>query len=580
MSMISCDNLYDIHRRLCDIFVDSDDDPFGGKAVILLGDIMQLPPVKGRTIFSEPRCKKRRALFSIDNQSLWQNMTVFTLTTNHRQGQLSQLSKCLNEIRCLESIDDLSQEYIDLLESRRLKDDNVVENAVYVFYSNVEVEEHNTKMMNSLPGNLFVSKAKVVHDRNYKYKVTPHGTIDDTNFLEYLKLKKGARVMLTFNVNIIDSLVNGAMGTVTDIEFQKAAENQENPEVNAYIVSFDDPHVGEEHRRKNKDVSEKYAHCHGTHIYRSRLDYYPRKTTQHKNQVSIFQFPLRPADASTGHKLQGVTIKDGENLVVNGHPRMPSGMGYVMLSRNSNIDNLYLSKNFDLKKSLRSNEFSRREKLNLDQRAIKYLHEKGTPDIFYVNIRSLNKNHINLMNDVSALNCKFICLVETWLTETDEREDLGIPGFTCVNAPKGHGKGCCLFIKDTEDWTMLLCEVRDKFQIISIEISEKKVQLSVLYLSSSVSKADLSELQGMLESNLSEELEQIILGDLNFDRSEINSLSKYFNAKGLIQKIERPTREKNRTIDHVYVSKENLIEKLNVQSVYYSDHSSIKIKMM
>ena len=40
MSMISSDHFYHFHKRLCQIF-DSKDD-FGGRALLMVGDIMQL----------------------------------------------------------------------------------------------------------------------------------------------------------------------------------------------------------------------------------------------------------------------------------------------------------------------------------------------------------------------------------------------------------------------------------------------------------------------------------------------------------------------------------------------------------
>ena len=49
MSMISSDSLYDIDHRLQDIFIYKE--MFAGRAIMLNGDIMQLPPVKGHPIF-------------------------------------------------------------------------------------------------------------------------------------------------------------------------------------------------------------------------------------------------------------------------------------------------------------------------------------------------------------------------------------------------------------------------------------------------------------------------------------------------------------------------------------------------
>ena len=52
MSMISSDYLYSLHKKLMAIF-DSKDD-FGGRALFLVGDLLQMPPVSGRQIFTVP----------------------------------------------------------------------------------------------------------------------------------------------------------------------------------------------------------------------------------------------------------------------------------------------------------------------------------------------------------------------------------------------------------------------------------------------------------------------------------------------------------------------------------------------
>ena len=48
-SMVSSDNLYYLHQRLREIF--DSRELFGGRSVLLVGDIMQLPPVKGSAIY-------------------------------------------------------------------------------------------------------------------------------------------------------------------------------------------------------------------------------------------------------------------------------------------------------------------------------------------------------------------------------------------------------------------------------------------------------------------------------------------------------------------------------------------------
>ena len=63
MSMISVDHFYHVHKRLFEIF-DSKDD-FGGRALLMVGDILQLAPVKGRPIYCRPKSSKNL---------MWMNM--------------------------------------------------------------------------------------------------------------------------------------------------------------------------------------------------------------------------------------------------------------------------------------------------------------------------------------------------------------------------------------------------------------------------------------------------------------------------------------------------------------------------
>lgn len=86
MSMVSADDLYHLHKRLQDVF-DSKDD-FGGRAVILLRDLLQLTSVQGEQIFKKPKLSKNRVLKSMtDNKSrpigdLWNKCQVVYMKTN------------------------------------------------------------------------------------------------------------------------------------------------------------------------------------------------------------------------------------------------------------------------------------------------------------------------------------------------------------------------------------------------------------------------------------------------------------------------------------------------------------------
>ena len=103
MSMVSADDLYNLHKRLQDIF-DSKED-FGGRALLLLGDLLQLPPVKGEQIFKRPKSSRNSVLKNMRDQQdkvigdLWSNCQVVYLKTNFRQGEGNPWTELLNRIR-------------------------------------------------------------------------------------------------------------------------------------------------------------------------------------------------------------------------------------------------------------------------------------------------------------------------------------------------------------------------------------------------------------------------------------------------------------------------------------------------
>ena len=56
------------------------------------------------------------------------------------------------------------------------------------------------------------------------------------NLLGVLRIKIGAHVMLTLNVDVTDSLTNGAMGTVSNVM-------QKGDKISVILVRFDNPSV-------------------------------------------------------------------------------------------------------------------------------------------------------------------------------------------------------------------------------------------------------------------------------------------------------------------------------------------------
>ena len=194
--------------------------------------------------------------------------------------------------------------------------------------------------------------------------------------------------MVIFNISIPDSLVNGTLGTIIDIILDS------NGKIEAVIVQFDNPKSGLDQRKDNKEISEKYDEQRGCPIFRATTEYHighkRRRNLEHGATNKVTQFPLTLAWASTGHKLQGVTIKKGSNVIAHGNPRMPEGLYYVMLSRAESIENVYLE-NF-LPSKLKPNKEALEEDQRLQERSIVSSFENLEFNFFVVNIRSLSKH--------------------------------------------------------------------------------------------------------------------------------------------------------------------------------------------
>ena len=172
---------------------------------MLVGDILQLPPIKASHIFTEPTKFDSYQLFKSEELNLWENCQSILLETNFRQGEGPWL-QMLNRIRIGEATD----EDIKILESRpsSLLSREEYNKATHLCYTNEEVDMHNDDMLNILNEILEETNADIT-PKNIPAKINPKtGQIDKTQFLKKLRLKKGARVMMISNINIRDSLVN------------------------------------------------------------------------------------------------------------------------------------------------------------------------------------------------------------------------------------------------------------------------------------------------------------------------------------------------------------------------------------
>ena len=241
----------------------------------------------------QPKRLENLCLYNSD-MNLWDSCEVVNLKTNFRVRD--KWNETLNRIRYGEQ----TEEDYKILRTRYTENfprDNW-NDAIHTFYSNKEVNAHNIRVLNEIPGRIFSSEAELPKGR----KIVPNdsGTVDDTNFQHILHLKKGANVMHISNTSIVEGLVNGVTGKVLDFVHRTVNGR---PEVYAVIVKFDDPEIGKEKRKEHLNLHPDIRNKNGVPIFRIKNQYKSKKRGSSRKggkDLWLRQFPLTLVFGSTG----------------------------------------------------------------------------------------------------------------------------------------------------------------------------------------------------------------------------------------------------------------------------------------
>lgn len=460
VSMVRSDQLYQIHMRLQEIKQSTE--LFGGVAVVLFGDLMQLKPIKGAWIFHKPNGEAKN---SHECQSLWEEFEPYTLERNHRQKNDRSFANLLNRIR-MAGKDEISYDDLKTLQTRLVQNsiEEAPPEALRIFPKKTEVHSYNSLKMEQL--DTPIKSFKATHfcstTKSYSPTIADDGTVGQTNFLDILEVKVGAKVMLIFNVNTVDGLTNGQTGFVIAIE-----ERDDNKDF--IIVQFDDAEAGVEERRKHPWITRKYGN-HVTPISRVSFEYAVGSVAKdHTKKVKIIQFPLILAFAITAHKIQGQTVTAPKPVVLNLNSVFQSNMAYVMLGRTENLDQLYLE-NFESKK-IYCDEQSKKETVRIMKESKKnftsndWFTSKKMLKVAAVNIRSLIKHFNDLKNDFTLLQSDIIIITETNYHLDPKFRPRELDGYEGFHVKRGKGKkltGFYLYKDSSQSYDQNLQHSSDK----------------------------------------------------------------------------------------------------------------------
>lgn len=306
------------------------DKPFGGIQVIFTGDFFQLPPVGDEKDNDTNK-------FSFESDKWFQLFPLqnnIQLTTMFRQTDEAYI-KILLEIRKGEISDEgkeLLQKYVKR-PFNKLDHNGTIPTKLFPIKSKVDYV--NTAMFSKLEGddiifeNIEKKNATIYLDTNkliepeilFKCNALTAEEITyeienmnkTINIDKSLKLKCGALVMCTFNIDLENGICNGSQGIIVD--FKETDAIQYSHSILCPVVLF----------------SNGQKRCITYQYYQN--EEYP--------SIIIGQIPLSLAWALTIHKIQGATLEMADMDL--GKSVFEYGQSYVALSRIKSLDGLYIS---------------------------------------------------------------------------------------------------------------------------------------------------------------------------------------------------------------------------------------------
>ena len=580
--MIGADMFYQIDMRLQEL-KERKNVPFGGVSVFLFGDILQIKPVRSDFLFSKPKYH----LFSNSYLILpmWDMFEKRFLTFNHRQGDDLIYSEILNKIRLCDGREgEIDQDHLDILKDRVFdrNDPQIPTDALYLTARNSEVNLINEQRLSVISGDIIELKAIVMTGKSLNTKPRINwntGEVWNTPLQANLKLKIGAKVMLTYNVDTCDGLTNGARGELIGCETHVIDEKVR---VRRLYVHFVEERMGREKRKAChstpylSNLQKMFPHKNPTPV--DRLEFKFSNSSDGKScDNTAINFPLRLCFATTSHKIQGQTVRKPNKLVVDLKNVFQAALSYVMLSRVESLDQIFIIDDVYPRK-IYPDKVAKSEFLKMSESLVAENKEQAYLNILSLNIRSLSKHLPDLILEQNIRDRDLILLQQTCLpADQVDTSKFDIEDFQCEFNSVGNGGGLAVYFRDSFHHVKNITKKMHQLtKVTSSELDVICVYISPQSKSQYCQLTFLRDLQSILDSRK----KTVIVGDFNIESVD-SVIGKEMRNWNFNQLITYPTHIDGNILDHCYTSDQISVKSVKIQQepVYYSDHDKIEISL-
>ncbi|KAK3917000.1 ATP-dependent DNA helicase [Frankliniella fusca] len=318
-SMVGCKLLAMIDQR-CREMKDCNE-PFGNLMIFLIGDIYQIKGVGDKALYDNSNISNWNSLTHLGKVALNSFQKAFFLTTPQRFDDC-KYSNFLDRL----AVGNCTQDDFDMINSRHINrisklDCESFSDSLKICSVNEDVKEFNNEHLRHITTPVIRINAK--NNSNVVFKSCDTYANGLVNVL-YLAIN--ARVMLRKNINVNIGLVNGALGYITDILYDKS---EEPPSLPRFVVVKFDNVTGFDYLEGGIPLQSIHSSWHVNGISCTRV-----------------QYPLSLSWACTVHKSQSITVAKCQIDLC--EKDFELGLTYVALSRVRNLRSIILLKSLSL----------------------------------------------------------------------------------------------------------------------------------------------------------------------------------------------------------------------------------------